>query len=156
MGNNNMRQAAKLFKIFLTEPEQPTANFTGEDFAKFKRTIEKRGRAAASAIAAPIDATLAQPTNTCVFMRSTMPELRGRDQLRVFLKRFRSCTFSNRCNTALHSGIIAGTTRAELERLHSNKLVAEAFLTWGVLTKALEKEIRTLVMVVDIGSFSEA
>ena len=48
---------------FLNEPEERTASFTNEEFARFERTMEKRDRAAAPAIAAPIDGAPAQPIN---------------------------------------------------------------------------------------------
>ena len=48
------------------------------------------------------------------------------------------------------------TPRFELERLYGNKLVAESFLAWQVLTKAIEKERGMSEMVMGIGSPSEA
>ena len=75
---------------FLNELEERTANFTGEDSARFERIMEMRGRAAAPVIAAPLDAAPAQSTNMGIFMRSTMPNLRDQDHLGIFLKRFRT------------------------------------------------------------------
>ena len=66
---------------FLSELEQQTASFTDEEFARFLYIMERRGRAAAPAIATTIDAASVQPTNAGMFMPSTMPELRGRDNL---------------------------------------------------------------------------
>ena len=74
---------------FLKELEERTANFTDKEFVTFERIMKRRGRAAAPAIAAPVGAAPAQPTSTGTFMPSTMPELRGRDNLGPFLKRFR-------------------------------------------------------------------
>ena len=106
--------------------------------------MERRGRAAAPAITAPIGAVPAQPTNTGMFMRSTiMPELRGRYHLGIFLKRFRTWACLNRCDAALDSEVAVSTSeipRVELERLHGNKLLAGSFLAWEVLAKAIEKE----------------
>ena len=73
------------------------------------------------------------PTNTDVLMLSTMPELRGRDYLGIFSKRFRT----------LDSEIIVNTSetpRVEHERLHGKKLLGELFLAWEVLTKGTKKQ----------------
>ena len=58
---------------FLNEIEEQTTNFTDEDFARFERTIKRRGRAAAPAIAVPMGAAPAQPINTSMFRRFTRP-----------------------------------------------------------------------------------
>ena len=71
---------------FLDELQERTASFTDEEFARFERIIERRGRATAPAIAAPIGAAPAQPIHTGMVMRSTiMPELRVRDQQGITL-----------------------------------------------------------------------
>ena len=73
----------------------------------------------------------------------------------IFLKRFRTWPCSNACSeTAVNTS--SETSRAELERLHGNKLVAESFLGWEVMTKVIEKYIGILEMVMDDGSLSEA
>ena len=75
----------------LKELAERTASSTDEEFERFERIImERRGRVSAPATAAPIGAAPAQPTGTGVFLPSTMPELRGRDNLGTFLKGFRT------------------------------------------------------------------
>ena len=54
-------------KSFLKELEERTASSTDTEFERFERFImERRGRAAAPATAAPIGAAPAQPTSTGV------------------------------------------------------------------------------------------
>ena len=121
--------------------------------------MERRGRATAPATAAPTGAAPAQPTSMDMFMPSTMPELRVRDDLGTFLKRFRTWVCLNRYDLALDSEIAAntsGTSRVELERLHDNNLVENILKAWQVLKTTLEKEKGTLNMVMDVGSLSEA
>ena len=65
---------------FQNELEEQTASFMDEEFVRFEHNIERKSRAAAPA----------QPTNTGMFTPFTMPELRGRDNLGMFLKRFRT------------------------------------------------------------------
>ena len=60
-------------------------------------------------------------TSIGMFMPSTIQELRGRENLGTFLKRFRTWAWVSRCNSALDSGTVvktSGTPPAELERLH--------------------------------------
>ena len=75
--------------------------------------MERRGRAAA-----PIEEAPARPTSMGMFMPSTFPELRGRENLEMFLKRFRTWACLNRCESALDSEIAvnaSGTLRVELD-----------------------------------------
>ena len=50
----------------------------------------------------------------------------------------------------------SGTPRAELERLYNRALVNNSLQVWQSLTKALEKELEIMKMVMEIGSPSEA
>ena len=75
-------------KNFLNELEERTSSFTDKGFARFERIMERRGRTAAHVIPAPIGTAPAQPTNTGMIMPCIIPELRSRDNLGIFLKRF--------------------------------------------------------------------
>ena len=101
----------------------------------------------------------APSTSIGILMTSTVPELRGRESLGTFLKRFRTWACVSHCDSALDSEIIvmtAGTPIAELERLHDRSLVENSLKAWQALTKALEKEKEIMEMVRDIRSLSEA
>ena len=90
-----------------------------------------------------------------MFMPSTVSELRGRENLGTFLKRFQTWACVSRCNSALDSEIVvktSGTPLAELERPHDRTLGENSLETWQALTKALEKEKEIMEMVIDIGS----
>ena len=111
---------------FLNEIEGGSAGFTNEEFATLKQSVERRNRATAPAVAAPMENAPASSTSICMFMPSTVPKLRGRDNLGTFLKRFQTWACVSRCDSALDSEIIvktSGTPLAELERLHERSLV---------------------------------
>ena len=113
---------------FLNEIEG-SADFTDEEFATLKQFVERRDRAAVPAAAAPMENAPASSTSIGMFMPSTVPELRGRDNLGTFLKRFRTWACVSRCDSALDSEIIVkttGTPLAELERLHERSLVGNS------------------------------
>ena len=68
-----------------------TASFMDEEFTRLERCMERRGHAAAPttavpATAVPIGEAPARPTGMGMFMPSTMPELRGREDFGMFLK----------------------------------------------------------------------
>ena len=63
--------------------------------------MERRGRTAERAIAASIGAAPAQHTSTGILLRSNMLEVRGQDNLGIFLKGFQTWTGSNRFDTVL-------------------------------------------------------
>ena len=120
--------------------------------------MERRDCAAAPAPAAPVVSARAQHTRTGTSMRSTNPEVRGRDHLGMFLNKFWPWACSNRFDTALDSETEVDTSetpRAELERLHGNQLVSDLFLAWEMTTKAIETEGQILDMVMDIRHPSE-
>ena len=94
---------------FFIEFEGGTARLTDEEFARLERFMERRGRTAAPATAAPIGTAPVQPTNTGMFMPSTLPELRGRNDLGAFLKRLRTWACLNRCDSAFDSEIEVNT-----------------------------------------------
>ena len=121
--------------------------------------MERRGRATAPVTAAPREDAPAPSTSIGMFMPSTIPELRGRQNLGTFLKRFRTWACLSRCDSALDSKTVVNTSvtpRTELERLHQYSLVENSLKTWHALTKALEKEKEIMEMVINIGSISEA
>ena len=94
-----------------------------------------------------------------MFLLSTVPELRGRENLVTFMQRFRTWACVSRCDSVLDSEMIvktSGTPPAELDRLHDHTLVDNSLQAWQALTKALEKKEEILKMVLDIGSPSEA
>ena len=96
------------------------ANFSEEEFARLKEHVERRDRGTA----APIER--APSTRIGVFLPSTVPELRGHDNLVTFMQRFRTWACTSRCDSGLGSEIIvkmSGTPLAELERLHNRTLV---------------------------------
>ena len=67
---------------------------TDEELERFGRIImEKRGRAMAPATAAPREDASSPPTSIGMSMPSTIPELRGRQNLGTFLKRLRTWAF---------------------------------------------------------------
>ena len=118
----------------------------------------REARVTASATAAPIEDTPTRSPSIGVFMPSTIPELRGLENLGTFLKRCRTWAYLNRCDSMLNSETIvntSGTPRAELERLHEYNLVANSLKAWQALTKALQKGKKIMEMVIDIGSLSE-
>ena len=74
---------------FLNELEGGAADFTEEEFARLKEYVERRDRATAPATAAVLMENAPAPsTSIGIFMPSTVPELRGRENLGTFLKRF--------------------------------------------------------------------
>ena len=100
---------------------------TDEELERFERiTIERKYRATAPATAAPREDAPAPSTCLGIFMPSTIPELRGRENLGTLLKRFGMWTYLCRCDSTLGSETVVnttGTSRAELERLHEHSLV---------------------------------
>ena len=63
---------------------------TDEELERFERIImERRGCAMARATAVPRKDVPAPSTSIGMFMPSTIPELRGRENVGTFLKRFR-------------------------------------------------------------------
>ena len=100
---------------------------TDEELVRFERIImERRGRAAAPATVAPIEDAPARPISMGMLMPSTIPALRGREKMGIFLKRFRTWACLNRCDSALDSEVTVNTSetpRAELKRLHEYSLV---------------------------------
>ena len=94
-----------------------------------------------------------------IFMPSSAPELRGRENLAMFLERFYTWASVTGCDSALDSELAiktSGTPRAELERLYYRALVSNSLQVWQSLTKALEKEPEVMKMVMEIGSSSGA
>ena len=88
-------------------------NFSEEEFASLEEHVERRDRATA----APMER--APSTRIGMFLLSTVPELRGRDNLVTFMQRFRTWACISRCDLALDPEKIVktpGTPLVELER----------------------------------------
>ena len=81
---------AKQRSEFLNELEGGTANFTDKEFARLERCMERRGRATASAAAAPREDVPSRSTIIIMLVPSTIPELRGPENLGTILERFRT------------------------------------------------------------------
>ena len=138
-----MNKMAEFRSEFLHKLVGENENFFEEEFrARLKEYLEQGDRATAPAAAAIMESAPAPSTRIGMFMPSTIPELRGRDNLVTFLQRFRTWACASRVDSALDSEIIvktSGTPRAELERLHGRNLVDDSLQAWQALTKALEK-----------------
>ena len=96
------------------------ANFSEEELARLKEYVERRDRATAPADAAPVETAPAPSTSSGVFVPSTASELRGRQNLAIFIQRFCTRASVAGCDSALDFGVTIktfGTPRAELERL---------------------------------------
>ena len=102
---------------FLNEIEGGRADFTDEEFATLKQFVERRDRATAPAAAAPMENAPAPSTSIGMFMPSTVRELRGRENLGTFLKRFRTWACVSRCNSALDAEIVVRRQELRLPNL---------------------------------------
>ena len=94
-----------------------------------------------------------------MFLPSSAPELRSRENLAMFSERFYTWANVTGCDSALDSELAlktSGTPRAELERLYNRAFVNNSLQVWQSLTKALEKEPEVMKMVMEIGSPSVA
>ena len=132
------------------------ANF---DFARVKEYVERRDPGTAPTDETPGETAPASSARIGMFMPSSAPELRGRENLAMFLERF--CTWASvtGCDSALDPELAmktSGTPRAELERLHNRALVDNSLHVWQSLTRALEKEQEVMKTVMEIGSPSVA
>ena len=111
---------------FLKEFEGGRADFTDEEFARIEQFVECTDRATAPVAAAPTENAPALSTSIGMFMPSTVPELRSRENLGTFLKRFRTWACVSRYDSALDSDKVvktSGTSLAELERLYDHSQV---------------------------------
>ena len=94
--------------------------------------MERTGRAAVFATAASVTAVPGKHINTGSSMHCQIPKLRGRENVGVFLRPFRTWACSNRCYAVLESDTAINayeTRRADFEELHANLLLSESFLT---------------------------
>ena len=137
------------------------ANF---EFARVKEYVERRDPRTADPGTAPTDEapveTAPAPSDRIgMFTPSSALELRGRENLAIFLERFYTWTSVTGCDSALDSELAkktSGTPRAELERLYNRALVDNSLHALQSLKKALEKEQEVMKMVMEIGSPSVA
>ena len=113
--------------------------FSEEEFrTRIREYLEEEDHATA-----PVETAPAPSASIGMFMPSTAPELRGRQNLVMFLQRFYTWASVAGCDSALESDVSIktyGTPRAELERLYNRALVQKSLQVWQSLTKALEKE----------------
>ena len=135
------KKMARYKSEIFDELEGERADFTDEEFARLEQYMERRGRATAPATVAPMENAPAPSISIGMFMPSTILELRGRENLEAFLKRFRTWACVSRCVLVLDSEIVVKTSGtpplAELERLHERSLVENSLKAWQALTKAL-------------------
>ena len=139
--------------------DELVANFSEEESARVKEYMERRDRGTAPTDEAPVETAPALSARTGMFMPSSAPELRGRENLAMFLERFYTWASVTGCDSALDSELAiktSGTPRAELGRLYNRALVNNSLQVWQSLTKALEKEPEVMKIVMEIGSPSEA
>ena len=114
------------------------ANFSEEEFARAQQCMERRAREMA-----PVETAPAPSAKTGMFMPSSHPELRGRENLAMVLERFYTWASVAGCDSALDSELAikaSGTPRAVLERLYNRALIDNSLHVWQSLTNALEKE----------------
>ena len=140
---------------FLHELMGENENFSDEQFrTKLREYLEEGSRETA-----PVETSPAPSARIGMVMPSSPPELRGRENLAMFLERFYTWASVTGCDSALDSelGIItSGTPRAKLERVYNRALVDNSLHVWQSLTKALEREQEVMKMVMEIGSPSVA
>ena len=81
-------------------------NFSEEKFrTELREYLEQGERATAPAAAAPVETAPAPSASIGMFMPSTAPELRGRQNLAMFLKRFYTLSSVAGCDSALDSDV---------------------------------------------------
>ena len=110
----------------MDELEGGTTSFTDEELARLERYMKRRGRATASATAAPIQHAPAWSTSMGMCMPLT-------ENLEMFLKKFRTWACLNRCDSALDSETAVNTSRtprADVEKLHDYNLVENSLKVW--------------------------
>ena len=113
-----MKKMAEFRSEFFHELVEQNENFSEEDFrTRIREYLEEGDRGTAPAETAP-----APSASIGMFMPSTAPELRGRQDLAMFLQRFYTWASVAGCDSALESDVsikTSGTPRAELERLYN-------------------------------------
>ena len=156
-----MKKVAEFRSEFLHELVGENENFSEEEFrTRLREYLEEGDSATAPAAAAPTETAPAPSASIGMFMPSTAPELRGRENLAMFLQRFYTWACVTGCDSTLDSDVTVktcGIPRAELERLHNRTLVQNSLQVWqSLITKVLENETEIMKMVLEIGSPSEA
>ena len=133
------------------------ANF---EFARVKKHVERRDPGTLPTDKAPVETAPAPSASICMFMPSSAPELRGRENPAMFLERFYTWASVTGYDSALDSDVAiktsSGTPREELERLNNRALVDKSLRVWQSLAKALERKPEKMKMVMEIGPPSEA
>ena len=123
---------AQFRREFLNEVALENDSFSDEEFCtRLGEYMERRGRVTAPAAAAPMETATAPSASIGMFMPSTAPELRGRENLAIFFQRIYTWACVTGCNSAFDSDLIAKTSgipRAELERLRDRTLVHKSLL----------------------------
>ena len=145
---------AEFRREFLHELMGENENFSDKQFrTKLRQYLEEGGRETA-----PVETAPAPSARIGMFMPSSAPELRGRENLAMFLERFYTWASVTGCDSALDSELAIKTSRtprAELERLYNRALLSNSLQVWQSLTKALEKEPEVMKMAMKIGLPSE-
>ena len=110
------KKMAEFRREFLHELMGENENFSNEQFrTKLREYLEEGGRETA-----PVETAPAPSARMGMFMPLSAPELRGRENLAMFLERFYTWASVTGCDSALDSEVViktSGTPRAELERL---------------------------------------
>ena len=136
---------------FLHELMGENENYSDEQFRTVLREyLEEGGRETAS-----VETARAPSARIGMFMPSSAPELRGRENMAMFLERFYTWASVTGCDSALDSELAIKTPRTpreELERLYNRALVSNSLQVWQSLTKELEKETEVMEMVMEIVS----
>ena len=84
--------------------------------------------------------------------------LLGRGNLAVFIKRFRIRACPHRCDEAFKTEPVVRrgeVTHSILEEMYCEQLIAQLYLVWEVLNKAVEKDDAILMAVMETGFTSE-
>ena len=151
----NFSKMAEFRRKFLHELMGENEIFSDEQFrTKLREYLEEGGRETA-----PVETAPAPSARISMLMPSSAPELRGRENLAMFLEWFYTWASVTGCDSALDSEVVVKTSetpRAELERLYNRALVNNSLQVWESLTKALEKEPKVMKIVMEIGSPSKA
>ena len=117
-----MKKMAKFRSESLHELVEQNENFSEEEFrTRLRDYLEEGDRATA-----PVETAPAPSAIIGMFIPSTALELRGRENLAMFLQRFYTLASVAGCDSALESDVsikTSGTPRAELERLYNRALV---------------------------------
>ena len=130
------------------------------EFARVKEYMERKDPGTVPTDKAPVEITPSLSASIGMFMPSSAPELRGRENPAMFLERFHTSARVTGYDSARDSDVAiktsSGTPREELERLYNRALVDKLLRVCQSLAKALEREPEIMQIVMEIDSPSEA